>query len=87
MKYRVSYILNTGIVKGKNFDTKKQMEDFNEELELAKHDNARMRAELEHERAEVQRDRAFLEADAKRVQMMKADTMFTKDKQQHDMRE
>ena len=28
MKYRVSYILTTGIVKGKNFDTKKQMEDF-----------------------------------------------------------
>ena len=67
-------------------DVKKQMEDFNEELELAKHDNARMRAELEHERAEVQRDRAFLEEDAKRVQRMKADTMFTKDKQQYDMR-
>ena len=28
MKYRVSYILKTGVIKGKNFDTKKSMEDF-----------------------------------------------------------
>ena len=28
MKYRISYILKTGVIKSKNFYTKREMEDF-----------------------------------------------------------